>query len=115
MADYSKVTNETNEIVYNGLFEKGMIFQERFVFWLGIIDITDDGTIITLEGNRIKDMKLKKYTKEELSTFMKYDTIEGCWIDYQRTDEDIVRDWFVQKAENDSIENRRDLKIDLLT
>lgn len=115
MADYSKITDKTNEIVYNGLFEKGMIFQERFVFWLGIIDITDDGIIITLEGNRIRDMKLKKYTKEELSTFMKYGTIEGCWIDYQRTDEDIVRDWFVQKAENDSIENRRDLKIDLLT
>jgi hypothetical protein len=115
MADYSKITNKTNEIVFNGLFEKGMIFQEMFAFWLGILDITDDGTIITLEGNRIKDMKLKKYTKEQLTTFMKYDTIEGCWIDYQRTDEDVVRDWFVQKAENDSIENRRDLKINLLT
>ena len=115
MTDYSKITDKTNEIVYNGLFEKGMIFQERFAFWLGIIDITDDGTIITLEGNRIRDMKLKKYTSEELSTFMKYDTIEGCWIDYQRTDEDVIRDWFVQKAENDSIENRRDLKINLLT
>lgn len=115
MADYSKITNETNEIVYNGLFKKGMIFQERFNFWLGILDITDDGTIITLEGNRIKDMKLKKYTSEELSTFMKYSTKENCWLDYQRTDEDIVRDWFVQKAEHDSIENRRDLKINLLT
>jgi hypothetical protein len=115
MADYSKITDKTNEIVYNGLFEKGMIFQERFSFWLGILDITDDGIIITLEGNRIRDMKLKKYTKEELSTFMKYGTIEGCWIDYQKTDEDVVRDWFVQKTENDSIENRRDLKIDLFT
>lgn len=115
MADYSKVTDKTNEIVFNGLFEIGMIFQERFNFWLGILDITDNGTIITLEGNRIKDMKLKKYTKEELSTFMKYSTKDSCWIDYQRTDEEVVRDWFVQKAEHDSIENRRDLKIDLLT
>lgn len=115
MADYSKITDKTNEIVYNQLFKKGMIFQERFNFWLGILDITDDGVIITLEGNRIKDMKLKKYTKEELSTFMKYSTKENCWLDYQRTDEEVVRDWFVQKAENDSIENRRDLKIDLLT
>ena len=115
MADYSKVTSKTNEIVFNELFEIGMIFQERFNFWLGILDITDNGTIITLEGNRIKDMKLKKYTKEELSKFMKYDSIEGCWIDYQRTDEKVVRDWFVKKAENDSIENRRDLKINLLT
>jgi IS4 transposase len=115
MADYSKITDKTNEIVYNELFEKGMIFQERFSFWLGILDITDNGTIITLEGNRIKDMKLKKYTKEELTKFMKYSSIEGCWIDYQKTDEEIVRAWFVQKAEHDSIENRRDLKIDLLT
>ena len=64
MADYSKITDKTNEIVYNELFEKGMIFQERFSFWLGILDITDNGTIITLEGNRIKDMKLKKYIED---------------------------------------------------
>lgn len=115
MADYSKITDKTNEIVYNELFEKGMIFQERFSFWLGILDITDSGIIITLEGNRIKDMKLKKYTKEELSNFMKYSTRDNCWIDYQKTDEEVVRDWFIQKAEHDSIENRRDLKIDLLT
>jgi hypothetical protein len=114
MIDNSK-TNKTNEIVYNELFKKGMIFQEMLTFWLGIVDITNNGTIITLEGNHIRDMKLKKYTKEELSTFMKYNTIEGCWIDYQRTDEDTVRSWFVQKAEHESVENRRDLKIDLLT
>lgn len=111
----SKINNKTNEIVFNGLFEKGMIFQEMLTFWLGILDITDDGIIITLEGNRIRDMKLKKYTSEELTKFMKYSTIENCWLDYQRTDEEVVRDWFVQKAEHDSIENRRDLKIDLLT
>lgn len=54
------MSNKTNEIVFNGLFEKGMIFHEMLTFWLGILDITDDGIIITLEGNRIKDMKLKK-------------------------------------------------------
>ena len=57
----SKINEKTNEIVFNGLFEKGMIFQEMLTFWLGILDITDDGIIITLEGNRIQDMKLKKY------------------------------------------------------
>jgi hypothetical protein len=111
----NKINEKTNEIVFNGLFEKGMIFQEMLTFWLGILDITDNGIIITLEGNRIREMKLKKYTSEELTKFMKYSTKDNCWIDYQKTDEEIVRDWFVQKAEHDSIENRRDLKIDLLT
>jgi hypothetical protein len=111
----SKINDKTNEIVFNGLFEKGMIFQEMLTFWLGILDITDNGTIITLEGNRIRDMKLKKYTSEELTKFMKYDSIKGCWLDYQKTDLERVQDWFTQKVENDTIENRRDLKIDLLT
>jgi hypothetical protein len=115
MTDYSKISSKTNEIVYNGLFEKGMIFQEMLTFWLGILDITDNGIIITLEGNRIREMKLKKYTKEELTKFMKYSSIEGCWLDYQKTDIDVVHDWFTQKATYDTIENRRDLKIDLLT
>lgn len=106
---------KTNEIVFNGLFEKGMIFQEMLTFWLGILDITDNGMIITLEGNRIKDMKLKKYTSEKLTKFMKYSTMDNCWLDYLRTDEEQVKDWFKQKVENDTIENRRDLKIDLLT
>ena len=115
MADYSKITSKTNEIVYNGLFEKGMIFQEMLTFWLGILDITDNGIIITLEGNRIREMKLKKYTSEELTKFMKYSTQDNCWLDYQKTDIDVVHDWFTQKATYDTIENRRDLKIDLLT
>jgi hypothetical protein len=109
------VNEKTNEIVFNGLFEKGMIFQEMLTFWLGILDITDNGTIITLEGNRIREMKLKKYTTEELTKFMKYSTQDNCWLDYQKTDIDVVHDWFTQKATYDSIENRRDLKIDLLT
>ena len=109
------MSNKTNEIVFNGLFEKGMIFHEMLTFWLGILDITDDGIIITLEGNRIKDMKLKKYTSEELTKFMKYSSIKGCWLDYRNTDEERVRDWFKQKVERDTIENRRDLKIDLIT
>ena len=111
----SNINEKTNEIVFNGLFEKGMIFQEMLTFWLGILDITDDGLIITLEGNRIRDMKLKKYTSEELTKFMKYSTMDNCWLDYLRTDEEQVKDWFKQKVENDTIENRRDLKIDLLT
>jgi hypothetical protein len=115
MTDYSKITDKTNEIVFNGLFEKGMIFQEMLTFWLGILDITDNGIIITLEGNRIREMKLKKYTSEELTNFMKYSTQDNCWLDYQKTDIDVVHDWFTQKATYDTIENRRDLKIDLLT
>jgi len=111
----SNINEKTNEIVFNGLFEKGMVFQEMLTFWLGILDITDDGIIITLEGNRIRDMKLKKYTSEELTKFMKYSTMDNCWLDYLRTDEEQVKDWFKQKVENDTIENRRDLKIDLLT
>jgi len=111
----SKINDKTNEIVFNGLFEKGMIFQEMLTFWLGILDITDNGIIITLEGNRIREMKLKKYTSEELTNFMKYSSIKGCWLDYQKTDIDVVHDWFTQKATYDTIENRRDLKIDLLT
>jgi len=108
--------DKTSEIVFNGKFEKGMIFQEMLTFWLGILDITDDGVIITLQGNRIKEMKLKKYTKDELITFMKYETIDNkCWLDYRSTEPDRVRDWFIQKVEHDSIENRRDIKIDLLT
>lgn len=109
------MSNKTNEIVFNGLFEKGMIFHEMLTFWLGILDITDDGIIITLEGNRIKDMKLKKYTSEELTKFMKYSTQDNCWLDYRNTDEERVSDWFKQKVEKDTIENRRDLKIDLIT
>jgi len=109
------INEKTNEIVFNGLFEKGMIFQEMLTFWLGILDITDNGTIITMEGNRIREMKLKKYTSEELTKFMKYDSIEGCWLDYQKTDLERVQDWFTQKVTHDTIENRRDLKIDLLT
>jgi hypothetical protein len=111
----SKINEKTNEIVFNGLFEKGMIFQEMLTFWLGILDITDNGIIITLEGNRIREMKLKKYTSEELTKFMKYSTKDNCWLDYQKTDIDVVHDWFTQKATYDTIENRRDLKIDLLT
>jgi len=111
----SNINEKTNEIVFNGLFEKGMVFQEMLTFWLGILDITDDGMIITLEGNRIREMKLKKYTSEELTKFMKYSTMDNCWLDYLRTDEEQVKDWFKQKVENDTIENRRDLKIDLLT
>lgn len=111
----SKINEKTNEIVFNGRFEKGMIFQEMLTFWLGILDITDDGIIITLEGNRIREMKLKKYTSEELTKFMKYSTMDNCWLDYQKTDIDVVHDWFTQKATYDTIENRRDLKIDLLT
>jgi hypothetical protein len=111
----SKINDKTNEIVFNGLFEKGMIFQEMLTFWLGILDITDNGIIITLEGNRIREMKLKKYTSEELTKFMKYSTQDNCWLDYQKTDIDVVHDWFTQKATYDTIENRRDLKIDLLT
>jgi hypothetical protein len=111
----NKINEKTNEIVFNGLFEKGMIFQEMLTFWLGILDITDNGIIITLEGNRIREMKLKKYTSEELTKFMKYSTQDNCWLDYRSTEPERVRDWFNQKVENDSIENRRDLKIDLLT
>ena len=111
----SKINEKTNEIVFNGRFEKGMIFQEMLTFWLGILDITDNGIIITLEGNRIREMKLKKYTSEELTKFMKYSTQDNCWLDYQKTDIDVVHDWFTQKVTYDTIENRRDLKIDLLT
>lgn len=107
------MNNKTNEIVFNGLFEKGMIFHEMLTFWLGILDITDDGIIITLEGNRIIDMKLKKYTSEELTKFMKYSTMENCWLYYRNTDEERVSDWFNQKVKYESVENIRDLKIDL--
>jgi hypothetical protein len=41
--------------------------------------------------------------------------MDNCWLDYQKTDIDAVHDWFTQKATYDTIENRRDLKIDLLT
>jgi hypothetical protein len=111
----STINEQTNEIVFNGLFEKGMIFQEMLTFWLGILDITDKDIIITLEGNRISEMKLKKYTREELTKFMKYSSIEGCWMDYKNTDIKKVQDWFKQKALNDDIQNRRDIKIDLFT
>lgn len=107
--------DKTYQIAQSLSFEKGMIFHEMATFWLGILDINKDDIIITLQGNRISTMKLVKYSRQELSDFIKYKTIEGCWVDYKETDIDKVNDWFNLKLEKDSIENKRDLKISLLT
>jgi hypothetical protein len=106
---------ETNNIVFNGLFKKGMIFHEMLTFWLGILDINEQGIITTLEGNRIRDMKIKKYTKEELTKFMMYSTRQGCWLDYRSTELEKVQDWFKLKIDRETNkDNLRDFKIDFI-
>jgi hypothetical protein len=107
--------NKTYQIAQSLSFEKGMIFQEMFTFWLAILDINDDDIIITLQGNTISNMKLVKYSRQELSDFIKYKSIEGCWVDYKETNIDLVNKWLKSKLENGDIEDIRDLKISLLT
>ena len=79
-----EIRTETERIVYSMDYKPGIIFQELNKYWIGILKISDDGIITILEGNNITNLDYFKYTKEELTERLKYETFYGCWVNYHR-------------------------------
>ncbi len=102
-----EIRTETERIVYTRDYKPGLIFQELNKYWVGILKI-DNGIITVLEGENILNLDYFKYSREELTERLKYETFYGCWVNYHETNLDVVKLWMLNKIK--STYNRDKLK-----
>lgn len=90
------IRKETERIVYNMDYKPGLIFQELNRYWIGILKVSGNN-IVVLEGEDILNLNYFKYTKDELTERLKYETFYGCWVNYHETNTNVVKLWLYNK------------------
>lgn len=84
---------KTKEKFESGSVSIGDRFSEMFSHWKVIIDVRDNGEIITLEGNSSKlDVEVYK-DFNEFKYRCSYKNIDGYWIDFIDNNRNRVRDF----------------------
>lgn len=84
---------KTKEKFESGSVSIGDRFSEMFSHWKVIIDVRDNGEIITIEGNSSK-LNIEVYKDfDEFKYRCSYKSIEGYWIDFIDNNRNRVRDF----------------------
>lgn len=106
----------TKEKFQKGL-EVGDIFTERYSFYLIIIDMKPNGNIISLihhPGNQWSDDIKKFKDPKEFENHCKYRSIDSYWLEYFKTDTELVDVLTKEYIKNLKTSDRRNLLIDLI-
>lgn len=113
--DYKDASEFTYNKCKNLDFQIGDRFHEMYSVWICVVNITQSGNVVTLEGHpsRPLDMKIEQNTKEGLFNRLKYDSLESCWVLYSDTLPDKVNSWLKHYKEEMLAAKGKEFKRDL--